>query len=92
MDKLMFAPVENTPIKFPNRPNGGWYNDTNCNEAWGYVPVVPEAEVMNKVTLLSANPPPGAALQPASFPRPGNNEGWKNDLTQSYGFIWSPTK
>ena len=84
------APVENVPIKFPNRPNGGWYNDTHCTQEWCSVPVVPDAETMHKTTLMTANPPPGANLQPVSFPRPGNNEGWKNNLATSYGFIHSP--
>lgn len=87
---LHWAPVEQTPINFPNRPNGGWYNDKECTEAWGSVRVIPDAEYMNKETLMTANPPPGVPYQPASFPRPGNNEGWKNDLVLSYDFILSP--
>jgi hypothetical protein len=87
---VQYASVETMPVVFPNRPNGGWYNDAESTGAWGSVRVVPDAESMNKGTLNSAHPPPGAGLQPATFVRPGNNAGYARDLVTSYGFVMSP--
>ena len=64
-----------TPIP-PRQVNGGLYTGIPFaqNAPWGNVPVVPDAQVMVRDNLKSANPPPNAQFFIPSFTRPGNNE------------------
>lgn len=68
-------PAEPTSIP-PRQVNGGLYTGTPfpTGAAWGNVPVVPDAEVLVRENLKSANPPPNAHHFVPSYTRPGNNE------------------
>lgn len=60
----------------PPRLNGGLYTGEpfRRDAPWGNIPVVPDAALLQRDTLLSAGPPPGVVgIQYASDARPGNN-------------------
>jgi|UniRef100_A0A6C0KWT5 hypothetical protein len=62
-----------SPVPCPERKvNGGLYTGEKAYGPWGNYPVVPETHILAQ-NLLSADPPPLAIKQPASFERPGNN-------------------
>jgi hypothetical protein len=73
---LGYGFVDNGPVKPPKCPlNGGLYTGEPfvAGAAYGNVATVADADYMTNVNLRSANPPPEALYQYASFLRPGNN-------------------
>ena len=89
---LAFGPFDSTvrsPIP-PPAPNGGWYTGQSCaGKPWCTVATVPDANVLNRVTLPSAGPPPGATQQPPTYPRSTNNYLDTTGMCSMYG-IYAP--
>ena len=89
---LDFAPYDaskRTPVP-PPAPNGGWYTGESCGaKPWCTVHTVPDAQLLNSQTLLSANPPPGVTKQPATNPRGSNNFFNTEGMCDTYG-LWAP--
>jgi hypothetical protein len=67
--KFGYIPVPETS------KNGGLYTGEEVHKGatYGAIPVKPDAFYMNNITLMSANPPPGAMQQAVDNTRPGNN-------------------
>jgi hypothetical protein len=57
----------------PPKVNGGRDTGHAASGPWGSIPVIPEPISLSR-NLESANPPPYAQKQPATFNRPGNNQ------------------